>query len=162
MSMARLAHKPVVWVAALALSAGLAVVGASLGDGQPAVLHATISSGAGTGPTLTEGFGNSGETIIGFGNNPAGSIHAGALPVILRSAAPRGDGDFEPPDDHVDLKDIAEFQNCFDPGQGRAPQSCRVFDFSGDRDVDLSDYPAFRCAVTGPLISPKHVPPSCP
>ena len=59
-------------------------------------------------------------------------------------------GDFDR-DSLLNLKDIAEFQNCFtgdspDP----TPPCCRVFDWTGERAVTLTDWPALATALAAP------------
>ncbi len=58
-----------------------------------------------------------------------------------------GDGDL---DGDVDLRDAAEFMNCFTGAGGSADAGCRKFDNNGDNDVDRADYHAFWLAMTGP------------
>lgn len=59
-------------------------------------------------------------------------------------------GDFDR-DQRVDLRDFAEFQQCFTGGGATdVTPCCRIFDFEADADVDLRDLPAFESAVTGP------------
>ncbi len=62
----------------------------------------------------------------------------------------------EPPgdcdgDDHVDMHDMADFQNCYTGANGGPiPPRCACVDLDGDRDVDQNDWRLFVQAVTGP------------
>ncbi len=59
-------------------------------------------------------------------------------------------GDFDR-DQRVDLRDFAEFQQCFTGGGATdVTPCCRIFDFEPDADVDLNDAASFQLAITGP------------
>jgi hypothetical protein len=54
-------------------------------------------------------------------------------------------------DAHVDLRDVAAFDNCF-TGSGGAPATndCEPAHFDGDTDIDLTDYAGLEAVLTGP------------
>ncbi|MHC4696315.1 MAG: hypothetical protein ACYTFA_06205 [Planctomycetota bacterium] len=59
-------------------------------------------------------------------------------------------GDFDR-DGDVDLRDLAQFQNCFYPEREVPfPCGCRSADFDGGLEVDLTDYASISTFVTGP------------
>jgi hypothetical protein len=52
----------------------------------------------------------------------------------------------------IDLRDVAMMQNCFTgDGVTECGTGCRVLDFTGHDDIDLSDFYYATRRLTGPL-----------
>lgn len=58
-----------------------------------------------------------------------------------------GDGDR---DGDVDLRDVAAMQGCFAGPDQPVGNSCRPYEYDGDADIDVLDYPPFSLDLTGP------------
>jgi RHS repeat-associated protein len=62
----------------------------------------------------------------------------------------------------IDLRDFANFQNCFDPTPPVTPACATVHDFdtnnAHDGDIDLNDYVRFASCFNGPFVTPD---PAC-
>jgi len=126
----------------------VAVGGVSLVVAQQ-LKHGTFGSGTAPVTSVENGFSHVGESLIGPSQTENIRLHAGVVPVILRSLAPRGNGDKDR-DGDVDLQDVSGFQACFDAPPSEVRGVCAAFDFVGDKDVDLPDYKHFRNALTRP------------
>lgn len=77
----------------------------------------------------------------------AGVVDLGYHRPVTGSMTSLGDADR---DGDVDLRDVAGLQRCFSGADVIVNPACRFFDYSGDLDVDLGDYPPFRLDLTGP------------